>query len=79
MDNGGAYIYVTGRDLQDLVLNVNEKINEGYAPLGAPQIVVYANTHKSTDNFGIMSTNFRTSYYQFMMKIAPTNKKGNEE
>lgn len=74
MDKGGTYIFVAEQEVQDLVLLVNDKIAAGYVPLGAPQIVVYANTQKGLD--GSISTSFKTTYYQFMTKDAKQGSGG---
>lgn len=37
----GRYMYVHGDNIQELIINVNKKIEEGYEPLGSPDITTY--------------------------------------
>jgi hypothetical protein len=71
----GKYIYVKAGSAQDLVLRVNEKMEEGYKPLGSPNVLIapYTSGQGGDGNMHsirpiIISTSVSTSYMQFMVK-----------
>lgn len=61
----GRYIYVSGKSDKELVVNVNKKIEEGYEPLGSPNITTYTSGGISNGSGEIKSG---WSYLQFMLK-----------
>jgi hypothetical protein len=63
----GQYIYVSAKSAQELVIKVNKKIEQGYEPLGSPNINVFI-----AEQFGATGTGYAVkegwSYMQFMLK-----------
>jgi len=62
----GRYIRVIGENIYELVINVNKKIEEGYEPLGSPNINTYIKGQQ-----GSMGGSFTYEgwlFCQFMLK-----------
>ncbi len=70
----GRYIYVKADSAQDLVIRVNEKMEKGFKPLGAPNIVVAPYISGGGGGGGFppppifITTTVSTSYMQFMVR-----------
>jgi hypothetical protein len=71
----GQYICVKADTAQDLVIRVNEKMEDGYKPLGSPNVLIapYTSGQGGDGNMHgirpiIISTSVSTSYMQFMVK-----------